>query len=212
MKDIILNISKEWQASKPIVVEALLKGLNKFQVDDVELITKIRGLGAVHIFSSKGEANPEIRIISRDDFFNKKIEKLEDIAVKFIIKDKSDEDSIKKSAELQVPYLIIEDFSDWKVIPIENLISEIYNKPSKLIVNVKDVKEAKLMLETLELGADGIIIEPKSVEDVEELSKLKSDDISLEMTMAKVTEIKEIGMGDRVCVDSCSMLFLRQRS
>ena len=206
MKDIILNISKEWQASKPIVVEALLKGLNKFQVEDVELIAKIRGLGAVHIFSSKEEGNPEIKIISKDEFFNQKVNKLENMAINFVIKDKSDEESIKKCAEQLVPYLIIEDFSDWKVIPIENLISEIYNKPSKLIVAVKDVKEAKLMLETLELGTDGIIIEPKSVEDLEELSKLKTDEISLEMKVATVTEIKEIGMGDRVCVDTCSML------
>ncbi|NHI93192.1 MAG: 3-dehydroquinate synthase II [Candidatus Lokiarchaeota archaeon] len=206
MKDIILNITEEWQISKPIVVEALLKGLNKFKVEDVDLIEKIRGLGAVHIFSSKEGANPDIIVISKEEFYKNKNINLEQIAIKFVIKDKSDEESIKKCAEEKVKYLIIEDFSDWKVIPIENLISEIYNKSSKLIVNVKDMKEAKLMLETLELGTDGIVIEPKSLDILEKLSKLKSDDLSLELTSAIVTEIKEIGMGDRVCVDTCSML------
>jgi len=204
MKEIILKISNNWEREKPLIVEALLLGLNKFQVEDAKIIDKIRGLGGVHIFSSLQDSTPEIAIKSKEDF--KKEGDIENIAIKLEIKDKNDENAIKNFADQQVPYIIVEDFSDWKVIPIENLISELYSKPTRLIVNVKDVKDAKLMLETLELGTDGVIIEPKSVEDLKELANFKGEDISLKLGIAKVIEISEIGMGDRVCVDTCSML------
>ncbi len=204
MKEIILKISNDWEREKPLIVESLLLGLNKFQVEDAEIIEKIRGLGGVHIFSSLKNSNPEIIIKNKDQF--KKEGDLENCAIKVVIRDKNDENAIKDLAAQQVPYIIVEDFSDWKVIPIENLISELYSKPTRLIVNVKDVKGAKLMLETLELGTDGIIIEPNSIEDLKELAKFKGEEISLKLTIAKVIEIREIGMGDRVCVDTCTML------
>ena len=204
MKEIILKISNDWEREKPLIVEALLLGLNKFHVEDAKIIEKIRGLGGVHIFSSVQESNPEISIKSQEEF--KKDGTLENIAIKVQIRDKKDENAIKDLADQQVPYVIVEDFSDWKVIPIENLISELYSKPTRLVVNVKDVKDAKLMLETLELGTDGVIVTPASVEDLKELSKFKGEDISLKLAVAKVIEVSEIGMGDRVCVDTCSML------
>ena len=205
-KQIILKVSLDWEKVKPIIIEALLLGLNKFHVEDEKLIEKIKDLGTVHIFSSKKNANPEILLITKDDFINNRIPNIENLGIKFSIKDKSDEELIKKCSKQQFQYILIEDFSDWKVIPIENLISELYNKPSKLIVNVQDLKEANLMLETLELGVDGITIEPKSIDILKELSKLQSEKMSLQLSVAKVIEITEIGTGDRVCVDTCSML------
>jgi 3-dehydroquinate synthase II len=57
----------------------------------------------------------------------------------------------------------------------------------------------------LELGVDGIIIE---TEDEEEIQKIKDilQDIFFNITSAKILEIKDIGTGERVCIDTVSML------
>jgi 3-dehydroquinate synthase II len=57
---------------------------------------------------------------------------------------------------------------DWTIIPLENLIS----KTSNLIQSVSSPKEAKLALETMERGADGILLTPQSVNDILETGKI----------------------------------------
>ncbi len=50
---------------------------------------------------------------------------------------------------------------DWKVIPLENLIAEFQGSHTKLMAAASTPEELKLFSETMEVGADGIVIEPK---------------------------------------------------
>jgi 3-dehydroquinate synthase II len=127
------------------------------------------------------------------------------IAVKIAIKGKEDENKAVEAAELGADYVII-DCRDWRVIPLENLIAKSRGK-TKLIAQVSTAEDARLVLETLELGADGVLL--KTV-DASELAKavaiVKKESSRIPLAHAKITTIKQIGTGARVCVDTCDLM------
>jgi len=94
-------------------------------------------------------------------------------------------------------------FSDWKVIPLENIVAM---KKGKAIVAVDSFEDARLALTTLEKGADGIAVRG----DREELRKfyeiVKKEGERLQLVKAKIKEIKPLGLGERVCIDTVSIM------
>jgi 3-dehydroquinate synthase II len=52
---------------------------------------------------------------------------------------------------------------DWTVIPLENIIAELQGEDVKIIAAVNNFDEAKLALETLEYGTDGVLIVPDDI-------------------------------------------------
>ncbi len=78
--------------------------------------------------------------------------------LKVCIKDKASENLIVRAADLGAAYLVIST-ANWRVIPLENLIARVKGK-SKLIAEVTNAEEAKVALETLELGTDGVLLKP----------------------------------------------------
>ncbi len=96
---------------------------------------------------------------------------------------------------------------DWKVIPLENLIAEFQGSDTKLLASASTPGEAKLFLETMEKGADGIVVE---ADDPSALKAFSALDLQgppkVELTAITVTGIYPLTMGDRVCVDTCSLL------
>ncbi len=115
---------------------------------------------------------------------------------------------------MEFDYLIV-DCPNWKIIPTENLIALGVGK-WKLIVRIDDPNEAKPLLETLELGADGVLLETLRETELESLSKTirstatRRDEIEdspkLSLVEATVTEVAELEMGARVCVDTCNLM------
>lgn len=96
---------------------------------------------------------------------------------------------------------------DWKVIPLENLIAHFQGSGTRLIMTASTAPEAKLFLETMEVGADGVLLMPKRPQDIVELrSILEARESTVPLVHAKVKGIRQLGLGDRVCVDTCSML------
>jgi 3-dehydroquinate synthase II len=144
-----------------------------------------------------------------DDFDENAIKQLKSegkkVALKITIKGKEDENTAVKAAELSVDYIII-NCLDWRVIPLENLIARTRGK-SKLIAKVSNAEDAKLVLETLELGTDGVLLQAS---DADELTKaialVKKQSSKIEIVPAKVTSIKQISTGARVCVDTCDLM------
>ena len=118
-----------------------------------------------------------------------------------VIKQKADED--RAVAHKGTIPVIIENV-DWTIIPLENLIS----KTTNLIQMVKTPKEAKLALETMERGADGILLQPQSVNDIIETGKIVremgAETFALETV--KITGTKAVAMSDRCCIDTTSLL------
>src|SRR5436309_10778735 len=96
---------------------------------------------------------------------------------------------------------------DWKIIPLENLIAHFQGSETRLLVEVHDAAEAKLVFEAMEVGVHGILLVPSSPNEIRAVRGLLEavrEDVSL--VRAAVTSIRPIGLGDRVCVDTCSLL------
>jgi len=127
------------------------------------------------------------------------------VAVKVKIKGRVDEEVAIDAANAGADYVIIS-CSDWKVIPLENLVSRLHGK-SKLIFVASKVNEAKVALEALELGADGILLKSRDLSEISQTSNLvKAIHPIIELSIAKVTGLKPLGSGARVCVDTCDLM------
>ncbi len=97
--------------------------------------------------------------------------------------------------------------SDWKVIPLENLIAK--NKGARLYAVVDSHEEAKLALTTMELGTDGILLRSddpaelrRTINVVQKLSTTSVTDIE----EAKITRISALDSGARACIDTCVLM------
>ncbi len=157
--------------------------------------------------AKKQQEDLEIHLI--DDLDEKLVAQLKqegkDVALRINIRGKEDEDKAVKAAELGVDDIII-DCQDWRVIPLENLIARI-GKRSKLIARVNSAEDARLVLQTLELGTDGVLLKTNNTEDIARTAALvKPEGAKVKLVKAKVAAIKQIGTGARVCVDTCDLM------
>ncbi len=97
--------------------------------------------------------------------------------------------------------------TDWKIIPLENLIAAFQGSGTRLLAEVRSADEARLVLETLEVGVDGVLLRPSSPRDVAAVRALvDSRSAGVSLVPAKITALRSVGLGDRVCVDTCSLL------
>jgi len=127
------------------------------------------------------------------------------VALKLNIRGKEDENTAVKVAELSADYLIL-NCLDWRVIPLENLIARTRGK-SKLIAEVSNAEDARLVLEALELGTDGVLLKNSDPNELMKVTAIvKKQMPKIELVPAKVTAVKPIGTGARVCVDTCDLM------
>ncbi|MHA1266755.1 MAG: 3-dehydroquinate synthase II [Candidatus Helarchaeota archaeon] len=206
MKRIVLHLKHDWQTVKEIAISAMTAGINSFLIEK-DISEKLRELGNVTIFAFTESFNPDIYIdISLD---KTKIElysqQVAGIGHWITVKEKKDEELAKNAANLGSDLVIISAM-DWKIIPMENLIAELHKKDTELFAEVHSIEEARVMFETLELGVDGIVFEALNSDDLLKLKELLKTEINLPLTPARITNIKEVGSGDRVCIDTCSLL------
>jgi len=107
------------------------------------------------------------------------------------------QESLKKGKSVLITH-------GWEIIPIENLLAV---QEGRLGVEVKNLEEAKLAAGILEKGVDFLVILPEGREFIKEIVKeLKLTGEKVKLEVAKITQIKPIGLGHRVCVDTCSIL------
>jgi len=93
---------------------------------------------------------------------------------------------------------------DWSIIPLENLIS----KTSRIIQTVPNSQKAKLALETMEVGADGILLESSKPAEIVATGKIirEANNEKLSLVRAKIESTEAVGVADRVCVDTAAIL------
>lgn len=118
------------------------------------------------------------------------------------IRDAGDqEEAIRLSRSRERLFL---DFENWKIIPLENLIA--MKGSAKVIPVVRDVEEARVVLTTLERGADGVAITPMNREEMRMFRDAVEGEGHVGLIPARIVEIRKLGMGDRVCVDTISLM------
>ncbi|CAH1420787.1 unnamed protein product [Lactuca virosa] len=105
---------------------------------------------------------------------------------------------------------IIVDLLDWQVIPAENIVAAFHGTHKTVFAISKSLSEAQIFLEALEQGLGGVVLKTEDVETVLELKeyfdKRNKEGSLLDLTKATITRVEMTGMGDRVCVDLCSLM------
>jgi 3-dehydroquinate synthase II len=121
------------------------------------------------------------------------------------LRKRDDETAAKKLAEKATTVVV--SAQDWKVIPLENLIVHFQGSGSKLMMLARTAEEAKLFFETMERGADGVLFVPSDLDDLAKLRAMLDEGApKLQMREGRITVLRQLGLGDRVCIDTCSML------
>jgi 3-dehydroquinate synthase II len=159
------------------------------------------GAGAVVLPDGQGETVRQfgkIKTVEKDGDIRPGVE------VEFIdIAGKEDED---KAAAVPAEKIAVLRMLDWTIIPIENLLAR---RGKNIMVQVENSEQAKLMVEILEKGVDGVVLKTTDVNEVKKCAEIIhgiSEKVSL--VTAIITATKQLGMGDRACLDTCTQMTL----
>jgi len=123
---------------------------------------------------------------------------------KFKVLSNSDIEKIFSEAKKGLDFVIIE-VVDWKIIPLENIIAKLHKIHTEIFALARTPEEVRKMFSILEIGVDGVIFEASTISEVKE-AMVYLGTSTFEMVEAKIIEIKEVGDGERVCIDTASML------
>lgn len=96
--------------------------------------------------------------------------------------------------------------SDWTIIPLENLIAKFSGTGTRVFATASDTESAKLYLKTMEKGVDGIVVTVSDPDKLRSFADLFTRSSDVELSEVEVVNVKNIEMGDRVCVDTVSIM------
>ena len=141
---------------------------------------KVRQLGRITTVAPDGDLKPGEDVVFME------------------IASKSDE---QKAAKVPQDKTLVLKMANWTIIPLENLIAQREN----IIVQISEASQAQVMLEVLEKGVDGILLDSRDINQIKKAAEIVGrSGAKVELAEATVTAIESLGMGDRVCVDTCS--------
>jgi len=164
---------------KELAIAALESGADAVVVPEKHS-PKVKELGLMQTVSEDGDIVP-----GKDVLF---IE----------IKDKADE---KKAARTPSELTIVLRMKDWTIIPLENILAQRGN----VVVEVSSADQARTVLETLEKGADGVVLNTEDINEVKKTVAMVHASLpQVALETAEVRSTAPVGMGDRVCVDTCN--------
>ena len=167
---------------KKLVTAALESGAEAVVVPDGKTST-VRQLGRIKTVAKDGDIRPGVDVVFVD------------------IAGKQDED---KAAKIAPGKIVVLRMLDWTIIPIENLLAR---RGKNIIVQVENSSQAKLMAEILEKGVDGVLLNSTDVNEIKKTAELlQGIGDRIELVIATITGVKQLGMGDRSCLDTCTQM------
>ena len=167
---------------KKLITTAIESGATTILLQDPSKKEEVKKLGRVSVVSENGDL------------------KLGDDVVYVLIKGKEDEE---RAAKYPPKVKVIVETTDWTIIPLENLIAQ----REELYAVVKNEEEAKTALRILEKGVKGIVLKSQDVNTIKRVGRvLQEGEEKLNLSVVKITRILPLGLGDRVCVDTISLL------
>ncbi len=168
---------------KKLITTALESGAKVILLSDPSKSSEVKALGRVQVASKEGGDLKE-----GEDY------------VYVLIKGKEDEE---RAGRFPAHAKVIVETTDWTIIPLENLIAQ----REELYAVVKNEEEARLAIRVLEKGVKGIVLKTKDINTIKKVGKvLEEEEEKLPLVVVKITRILPLGLGDRVCVDTTSML------
>lgn len=164
---------------KDLATTAIESGADALIADQAQ---KVRELGRIQAIAPDGDLVPG-----------------KDVFEVTITDKKSEEEAVSLSRKGTV----IVETSDWTIIPLENLVSQ----SDRIVAVVKNADEAAVALRVLERGTAGILLRTPDPAVIRAVANLvQAGDRAVSLVPFTVTKIVPVGMGDRVCVDTCSIM------
>ena len=167
---------------KELAIAALESGAEAVVLPDGETKT-VRQFGKIKTVEKNGDIKPGIDV----EFID--------------ITSKQDED---KAAAVPAEKILVLRMLDWTIIPIENLLAR---RSKNIMVQVENSEQAKLMVEILEKGVDGVVLKTNDVNEIKKCAEIiQGISQKIELITATVTSTRQLGMGDRACLDTCTQM------
>lgn len=178
-KELWVQIEKP---DKALVTACLESGVDALLLPEAGHAESIRKLGKIKIVAPDGDV------------------KLGEDAVIVEIRNKGDEN---RAASLAAHKSVVVDTTDWTIIPLENLVAQ----SDALYTFVSSAEEARLAAGILEKGVKGVVLRNGNAKNVRAVAEaLRAMEERLALAPVTLTKIKQVGMGDRVCVDTCTKM------
>jgi len=170
--------------NKDVVISALESGAEAVVLPDGDS-EKVREFGKIKTVEKSGDVKPGVDVEFVD------------------VSGKADED---KAAGVPDNKVVVLRMLDWTIIPIENLLAR---RGKNLMVQVENSEQAKLMVEILEKGVDGVVLNTTDINQIKKTAEIIHG-ISEKVTLvtATITSTRQLGMGDRACLDTCTQMTL----
>ena len=216
----------DWDERKLRITTGLESGADFVLVNEDDT-AKVRELGTIKVaaFVREGKSDADVFVVGKhsegdgtnplpSDFSGSRdinlALQLKDKGLKtagyVVIKNKQYEEFAAELGRI-CDYIIVVG-TDWKVIPLENLIAGLQEMDVEIIAGVKDAEETRLTLETMEHGSEGVLLDTDDVSEIKRAVQAveKTGLEETQLNTATITKVKPVGMGDRVCVDTCSLM------
>lgn len=176
MKQVFVDL-RPW--NKELAIAALESGADGVIAD---LAEQVRELGRILVIAPDGDL-----VLGRD-------------ICEIKIGNTEDQTRAMEAAKTQ---RIIVYTSDWTIIPLENLVA----CGDTVIAAVSTLKEAEQAFTVLEKGVAGVLVTTDDPDLVRNVCRLaQSGTCGQQLHHLTVTGVKPAGMGERVCVDTCSLM------
>jgi len=223
----------DWETRKRRITAGLEAGVDWVLVDQHD-VARVRELGEVniaaftggdvHVMDAEGEeAEPDARIVGKDGEGDGTVDLPSDFSGSadlsalrqdgedtpsggyVRIRSKDYEGFAEAVAEEADYTIVIGD--DWQIIPLENLIARV-GDDTNLITGVQTAEDAKTAYETLELGAQGVLLDTDDHDEIRRTVEVRDEAgrEQLDLAWAEVTDIEQTGSADRVCIDTGSLM------
>ncbi|MFW6265708.1 MAG: 3-dehydroquinate synthase II, partial [Halanaeroarchaeum sp.] len=222
----------DWEARKRRITAGLEAGVDWVLVDEHD-VERVRELGEVnvaafagddvHVMDAEGSASPaaDAVIVGKDGEGDGTVDLPSDFA------GSADLSALRGQGGANGGYVRIRDETyealaeaiagdaeytivigeDWQIIPLENLIARV-GEETTLIAGVQTAEDARTAYETLEIGADAVLLDTDNPDEIRETVEVR-DAVgreSLDVEYAEITAIEQTGSADRVCVDTGSIM------
>ncbi len=222
----------DWEARKRRITAGLEAGVDWVLVDERD-VGRVRELGRVdvaafagddvHVMDAEADETPDADavIVGKDGEGDGTVDLPSDLSGSadlttlrrtegpggaFVRILDSEYEAFAEAAAAEAAYTLVVG-EDWQIIPLENLIARI-GEETDLVAGVRNAEEARTAFETLEIGADAVLLDTDDPDEIRATVGVRdaSEREHLDLEYATITDIEETGSADRVCVDTASML------
>ncbi|WP_255196926.1 3-dehydroquinate synthase II [Halorarius litoreus] len=220
----------DWDARRKRITAGLEAGVDVVLVDERD-VERVRELGQVTVAAFTGDdvhvmdaeestAEPDIRVVGKGGEGDGTVDLPSDFSgsadlttlrrdqaeASYVRIFNQDYEAFAEEAAKDADYTLVVG-EDWKIIPLENLIARIGTE-TDLVAGVQTAEEAKTAFETLELGADAVLLDTDSPDEIRATVDVRDESQreSLDLQYATVTAVEQTGSADRVCVDTGTMM------